>query len=146
MTPILKTAIRVTACIATVVAIVATLYPMQGLADRPYTTAILSLLAVLFVSVFWGVRYTVFPSIVAAIGLNFLVPPYGHFHITKLRPWTALATYLIAGITANRLSERARRAVLAAQRSEKELRDLIENVPAMVFIALPGPSNEFVSR
>src|SRR5271166_3887385 len=34
----------------------------------------------------------------------------------------------------------------AANRSESELRDLIENVPAMVFIALPGPSNAFVSR
>ncbi len=30
--------------------------------------------------------------------------------------------------------------------SENELRDLIENVPAMVFIALPGPSNTFASR
>ncbi|HYZ85627.1 MAG TPA: PAS domain S-box protein [Bryobacteraceae bacterium] len=34
----------------------------------------------------------------------------------------------------------------AARRSERELRDLVENVPAMVFIALPGPSNAFVSR
>src|SRR5271157_3640331 len=32
------------------------------------------------------------------------------------------------------------------RRSESELRALIENVPAMVFIALPGPSNAFVSR
>ncbi len=39
-----------------------------------------------------------------------------------------------------------KRAEEAARRSEGELRDLIENVPAMVFIALPGPSNEFVSR
>src|SRR5271166_5036125 len=39
-----------------------------------------------------------------------------------------------------------KRAEEAARRSESELRDLIENVPAMVFIALPGPSNEFVSR
>jgi len=34
----------------------------------------------------------------------------------------------------------------ALRRSERELRDLIENVPGMVFIALPGPSNAFVSR
>jgi PAS domain S-box-containing protein len=34
----------------------------------------------------------------------------------------------------------------AARRSESDLRDLIENVPAMVFIALPGPSNAFSSR
>src|SRR5271165_3044482 len=39
-----------------------------------------------------------------------------------------------------------KRAEDAARRSETELRDLIENVPGMVFIALPGPSNEFVSR
>jgi PAS domain S-box-containing protein len=39
-----------------------------------------------------------------------------------------------------------KRAEETARRSEKELRDLIENVPAMMFIALPGPSNVFASR
>ena len=39
-----------------------------------------------------------------------------------------------------------KRAEEAAQRSEGELRALIENIPAMVFIALPGPSNAFISR
>jgi PAS domain S-box-containing protein len=39
-----------------------------------------------------------------------------------------------------------KRAEEAARRSEQELRDLIENLPAMVFIALPGPSNAFASR
>ena len=34
----------------------------------------------------------------------------------------------------------------ALRQSESELRDLIENVPGMVFIALPGPSNAFVGR
>jgi len=39
-----------------------------------------------------------------------------------------------------------KRAEEAARRSEAELRALIENIPAMVFIALPGPLSEFVSR
>ena len=39
-----------------------------------------------------------------------------------------------------------KRAEDAARRSEAELRDLIENVPAMMFVALPGPSNAFASR
>jgi len=39
-----------------------------------------------------------------------------------------------------------KRAEEAARRSESELRDLIENVPAIVFVALPGPSSAFVSR
>ena len=39
-----------------------------------------------------------------------------------------------------------KRAEDAARRSEAELRDLIENVPAMVFAALPGPVNAFASR
>ncbi len=39
-----------------------------------------------------------------------------------------------------------KRAEEAARRSENELRALIENVPAMVFMALPGPANAFASR
>ena len=39
-----------------------------------------------------------------------------------------------------------KRAEEAARRSEIGLRALIENAPAMVFIALPGASNAFVSR
>src|SRR5271169_364840 len=42
--------------------------------------------------------------------------------------------------------EDRKRAEEAALRSEEELRALIENIPAMVFIASPGPSNEFASR
>ena len=34
----------------------------------------------------------------------------------------------------------------ALRQSESELRALIEKIPAMVFIALPGPSNAFISR
>ena len=34
----------------------------------------------------------------------------------------------------------------ALRQSESELRALVENIPAMVFIALPGPSNAFTSR
>jgi PAS domain S-box-containing protein len=39
-----------------------------------------------------------------------------------------------------------KRAEEAARRSEKELRDAIEIIPAMVFIALPGPANAFANR
>jgi len=39
-----------------------------------------------------------------------------------------------------------KRAEEVARRSENELRDLIENLPAMVFISLPGPANAFTSR
>ena len=39
-----------------------------------------------------------------------------------------------------------KRAEEADRRSEHNLRSLIENIPAMVFTALPGPSNEFASR
>ena len=39
-----------------------------------------------------------------------------------------------------------KRAEEALRQSESELRALIEKIPAMVFIALPGPSNAFISR
>ena len=142
----MKTAFRITTCIAIVMAIVATAYAVPQMHGRALTGVLLSFIAVLLVSVFWGIRYTVFLSVMAALGMNFLVPPYGHFDPTKIRPWAALAAYLVTGSIASLLSERARKAVLEASQSEQELRDLIENVPAMVFIALPGPSNAFVSR
>lgn len=44
------------------------------------------------------------------------------------------------------LEERVAERTGELSRSESELRDLIENVPAMVFIALPGSHNSFVSR
>ncbi len=53
---------------------------------------------------------------------------------------------IIGGLAILRDVTDRKRAEEAARRSESELRDLIENVPAMVFIALPGPSNAFVSR
>jgi PAS domain S-box-containing protein len=146
MAPILKPVIRITACIAMVVAITATVYTAHWIGDRPYTTAILSLMAVLFVSVFWGIGYTLFLSLIAAIGLNFVVSPSGNFEIRKARPWAGLATYLIIGITANRLADRARRAILAARRSEAELRDVVETIPAMTFTALPDGSSTFVNK
>jgi PAS domain S-box-containing protein len=46
----------------------------------------------------------------------------------------------------NYAARRIRELYETVLRSEKQLRDVIENVPAMVFIALPGPSNEFASR
>ena len=146
MTAIVKPVFRTCACIALVAAIVAAPYPLQGLADRPYCVALLSLMAVLAVTLAWGTRYTVFFSFVAAIGMNFLVSPVGHLNSTKGAPWTALATCLIVGSTANWLSERARRAVLTARRSETELRDIVETIPATTFTALPDGSITFVNR
>jgi len=146
MTPTLKTAIRITACTAIVITIVATAYTLPEMRGWPVMGVLPSFIAVLFVSLFWDFGYTVFLSIVAAFGTNLMVPPYGHFDSTKMRPWAALAVYLATGLTASLLPERGRKGVLAAHQSEEELRDLIENVPAMVFIALPGPSNAFASR
>ena len=42
--------------------------------------------------------------------------------------------------------EGRKRAEEAVRRSEKQLRDLIETIPAMAFVARPDGSNEFVSR
>lgn len=99
---------RTAACIAMVVAIVGSLYPFFGPDDSPYDTALLSLICVLFVAVYWGIRYTLFLSVIASIGMNFLMPPLGNFDITKTRLLTALAAFLVVGITASRLSERTR--------------------------------------
>jgi len=85
---------------------------------NPTTVALTFLIAVLVVSAFWGLRYSVFVAIIATLAFNyFFLPPYGTLVVADPQNWVALLAFLVTAIIASELSERARReAVRAIQR------------------------------
>ena len=82
---------------------------------NPTTVALTFLLAVLVVSAYWGLRYSVALAIVATLAFNFyFLPPIGTFTIADPQNWVALFAFLVTAIIASKLSESARREALNA--------------------------------
>jgi K+-sensing histidine kinase KdpD len=68
------------------------------------------LLGVLGISASWGLRQSVFMSVIATLAFNyFFLPPIGTFTIADPQNWIALFAFLVTAVTASELSERARR-------------------------------------
>jgi PAS domain S-box-containing protein len=143
-TRITKTIAQLVICVMAVTTVTAVLYALP-LRDRPLSPALAFLFVVLIVSTVWGFRYAVFVSLLTALGFLWLLTPVGQFWLNDPRDLLALVAFLVIGIVTSHLSERARREVLA-RRSEKELRDVIETIPAIVWTALPDGSNVFLSK
>jgi two-component system sensor histidine kinase KdpD len=113
-----------------VAAVTALIYPLKAEAPA-VSTGVLYLLAVLGVSIFWGLRLGLVTSLLSAAAFNFFhIPPTGRFTIADEENWIALVTFLIAAAMASSLAELARaRAAEAAQRTEEAelaLRKLVE--------------------
>lgn len=145
--------LRLLICIAAVGVLTAVLYTVP-LHDRTLSAVLAFLFLVWTVSYFWGFRYALFVSLLAALAFSWLLPPVGvFFQLSDSRDIFALAAFLFIGITTSYLSDRvrrealnARRAEAAARRSEEGLREVIETMPAMAWSALPDGSNAFVNR
>jgi PAS domain S-box-containing protein len=140
-----KPIFRFVVCIAAVLAATAALYAVP-LERRPLSSALAFLFVELIVAAAWGFRYALFVSFLAALGFSWLLPRVGTFWLSDPRDVFVLAALLFIGITTSRLSDRARREALNARRSETELRDVIETIPAMAFTALPDGSRTFENR
>ena len=66
------------------------------------------LLAVLFISANWGLRYSTFTAILATVVYNyFFMPPLFRLTIADPQNWIALLTFLVTAVIASQLSERA---------------------------------------
>ena len=83
------------------------------------------LLAVLFISANWGLRYAIFTAILATVAYNyFFLPPLFRFTIADPQNWIALLAFLVTAVVASQLSERARRSAVSAEDRRREFERL----------------------
>src|SRR5262245_22698858 len=99
--------LRLAICSATVLCISALYW--FGLHVRPAVVALTLLLGILFVSAAWGLRYALFQIVISTLAYNWFLPPVGSFRVADPADWVASFAFLVAGITASQLSDRARR-------------------------------------
>ena len=89
------------------------------------SVALIFLLAILYVSAFWGLRVSIFMSLLATLSFNhYFLPPLGALTLGAPQYWVALAAFLVTAITASRLSDQARRRAGDATRRRQELERL----------------------
>jgi len=89
------------------------------------SVALIFLLAILYVSAFWGLRISIFMSLVATLSFNYyFLPPVGTFTVADPQNWVALIAFLVTAITASRLSDQARQRTRDANRRRHELERL----------------------
>jgi len=89
------------------------------------SVAFILLLAILYVSAFWGLWISIFMSLLATLSFNYyFLPPVGALTIADPQNWVALCAFLVTAITASRLSEQARRRARDANRRRQELERL----------------------
>lgn len=92
---------------------------------NPTTVGFSLLLAVLFISATWDLRYAVFTAIIAATAYNyFFFPPLFKFAIADPQNWIAVFAFLTTAIIASQLAERARRAASTADQRRREVERL----------------------
>jgi len=112
--------LAVVAIVACIVFVYHRLIPVN-----PTTVALTFLLAVLVVSAYWGLRYSVLLAALATLGFNYyFLPPIGRLTIADPQNWVALFAFLATAILASELSERARRETLNANQRRRDVERL----------------------
>jgi two-component system, OmpR family, sensor histidine kinase KdpD len=91
------------------------------------TVALTFLIGILLVAANWGLRHSIYLSILSAAAFNFFfLPPVLTFTIGDGRNWVALLAFLVTGIVASQLAERARREAKISRRRQREAERLYE--------------------
>ncbi|MDW5264924.1 MULTISPECIES: ATP-binding protein [Acidobacteriaceae] len=91
------------------------------------TVALTFLMVILLVAANWGLRHAVYLSILSSAALNFFfLPPVHTFTIGDSRNWIALLAFLLTGIVASQLAERARREAKMSHFRQREAERLYE--------------------
>jgi two-component system, OmpR family, sensor histidine kinase KdpD len=91
------------------------------------TVALTFLIGILLVAANWGLRHSIYLSILSAAAFNFFfLPPVLTFTVGDGRNWVALLAFLVTGIVASQLAERARREATISLRRQREAERLYE--------------------
>ncbi len=91
------------------------------------TVALTMIIAILIVAANWGLRHSIYLSILSSAAFNFFfLPPVLTFTIRDGRNWVALLAFLVTGIVASQLAERARREAKSSRRRQREAERLYE--------------------
>jgi two-component system, OmpR family, sensor histidine kinase KdpD len=91
------------------------------------TVALTMIIAILIVAANWGLRHSIYLSILSSAAFNFFfLPPVLTFTIRDGRNWVALFAFLVTGIVASQLAERARREAKISRRRQREAERLYE--------------------
>jgi two-component system, OmpR family, sensor histidine kinase KdpD len=94
--------------VASVATATALIYPLKHLAPV-LSLGILYVLAVLVVSMFWGLIFGIATSLLSAAAFNFFhLPPGGRFSLADERDWVALLAFVVVAIATGLLAELAR--------------------------------------
>lgn len=107
----------VLATIASVAAATAVIYPLKQVTPV-VSLGVLYVLAVLVVSMFWGLAFGIGTSLLSAAAFNFFhLPPGGRFELADERDWVALLAFVVVAVSTGLLAELAR-----ARSGEADLR------------------------
>jgi two-component system sensor histidine kinase KdpD len=111
-----------TAAIAAIVAVY-----VQWARINDMTVALTFLVVILLAAANWGLRHAVYLSALSATVLNFFfLPPVHAFTIGDSRNWIALLAFLLTGIVASQLAERARREARMSRSRQRDAERLYE--------------------
>ncbi|HMF62775.1 MAG TPA: ATP-binding protein [Edaphobacter sp.] len=121
----MRSVIRYTVSTGTVAVIVA-VYFLWAHANET-TVALTLLIAILLVAANWGLRHAIYLSILSSAAFNFFfLPPVLTLTVRDGRNWVALFAFLVTGIVASQLAERARREAKISRRRQREAERLYE--------------------
>ena len=120
---LLKRILQFAASFAIVVAITFIYYKLVPV--NATTVALTFLLAILAVSIFWGMAVSVTMSLVAMLAFNyFFLPPIGHLTIYDPQNWVALIAFLVVSFLASHLATRARQKAADAEARQRDMAKL----------------------
>ena len=109
---------------AIVVSVIVFVY-FRWLHVNPSTVGFSFLLAILFISAAWGLRYAIVTAVLATIAYNyFFLPPLFKFTIADPENWVAWVAFMVTAVAGSQLSERARRSTLYADQRRREVERL----------------------
>ena len=105
---VIRSIVRYSVSTATAAVIVAVYF--RWLHVNETTVAMTFMVGILLVAANWGLRHSIYLSILSAAAFNFFfLPPILTFTVGDPRNWIALLAFLVTGIIASQLAERARR-------------------------------------